>query len=265
MTSGSNSSLIILLSLASVLGLVMGIFFVVGFRKNQRMREQLKNRVCENDNLKGSVQAAFELQENERKRISKELHDDVGMMLMTLRAELNACIDRPFSEERAGEILDVIDNTHEMVRRISWELLPPTLERFGLAQTLQEMCQRNTEQQETKIHFLEKGKTQTLDKNQETLLYRITQECVNNSLKHANAANINVVMNWTDRALWLSITDDGVGFDFPEEKDKIKSRMGVGLTTVASRVQLLGGTLQYKKNGSSGTVVEVSVPIHLHG
>jgi signal transduction histidine kinase len=72
-------------------------------------------------------------------------------------------------------------------------------------------------------------------------------------------------MNWADTALWLSVVDDGVGFNFPEEKDKIKSRMGVGLTTIASRVQLLGGTLQYKKNSPSGTVVQVSVPINFHG
>jgi two-component system, NarL family, sensor kinase len=245
----SDSSLIIMLGIAGLFMLGAGIFLAANLRNHRRMTGQLKDQAQEGDHLKQMIQAAFELQENERKRIAKELHDDVGMMLMTLRAQLNAAIDQ----------------SHEMIRKISWELLPPTLERFGLAQTLQEMCQRNTNAATIQISFLEKGTAQTLDKNQETLLYRITQECVNNALKHARAINIRVVMDWTDTALWLSVTDDGVGFNFPEEKDKIKSRMGVGLTTIASRVQLLGGTWQYKKNSPSGTVVQVSVPINFHG
>lgn len=261
----SDSWLFIVLVMAASLVIGAGIFLAVSQRNHRRIIEQLERQTTESENLKQMIQAAFELQENERRRISKELHNDVGMMLMTLRAQINGAIDQSFSEERAAEILDVIDNTHEMIRKISWELLPPTLERFGLSQTLQEMCQRNTGAGSMQISFLEKGKSQTLDKNQETLLYRITQECVNNALRHAKATSIGIVMDWSDTALQLSVTDDGVGFHFPEADDRIKSRIGVGLTTVASRVQLLGGTVQYKKNGQSGTLVQVSVPIHLHG
>lgn len=257
--------MLIVLGLAAVLLLVAGvILFVVRYQK-RAIAEQLKRQSTVVDHQNKMLMAALESQENERRRISKDLHDDVGMMLMTLRTQLNVSVGKPLSEEQAEELLNVVDDTHETVRKISWDLLPPTLERFGVVQALQEMCHRMTHQEKITVSFYEKGKAQSLDKNQETLVYRIAQECVINALRHARAKHIDVKLDWKDTVLCLTIADDGVGFDFPEENDRVKSRMGLGLVNMASRVRLLCGEVRYKRNNPTGTVVEITIPVNPHG
>lgn len=258
--------MLIVFGSAALLLLVAGVILFVVLYQKHRIADQLKQQISEVDNQNRMLLAALESQENERRRVSKDLHDDVGMMLMTLRTQLNVSVGKPLSEELAEELLDVVDDTHETVRKISWDLLPPTLERFGVVLALQEMCHRQTQNGKITVSFYEKGKAQTLDKNQETLVYRIVQECVMNALRHAKANRIDVKLDWNDTSLCLIIADDGVGFDFPEENDRIKSKkMGLGLINMTSRVRLLGGNVHYKRNSPSGTVVEITIPVNTHG
>ncbi len=87
--------------------------------------EQLKRQTLEVEYQRKMLLAALESQETERKRVSKDLHDDVGMMLMTVRAQLNSLIGKTFSDELAGGMRELVDDTHESVRRISWSSCPP--------------------------------------------------------------------------------------------------------------------------------------------
>jgi two-component system sensor histidine kinase DegS len=115
------------------------------------------------------------------------------------------------------------------------------------------------------VEFSEEGKPSSLDKSQETLLYRIVQESVSNALRHAQAKKINVVFLWEEQGLRVLVKDDGIGFDFPREKGILKSRQGLGLINVENRVTLLEAQLQFGKNDPSGTIVNLLLPIPDHG
>jgi signal transduction histidine kinase len=228
----------------------------VVFHQKKMVQEEIKRQNLEIDYQKKMLKAALESQENERKRVSKDLHDDVGMMLMTLRVNLNSQADGPVKE-----LLQLVDETHESVRRISWDLMPSTLDNFGLFQSTQEMCERLSSRDTTVVNYKEEGQRKSLDKDQELLIYRVAQESVTNAIKHANASQISVCYQWMDEELQLSIADDGLGFDFPSVKTKISGRHGLGLYNMENRVALLGATLTFKKNTPSGTIVLVTLPL----
>lgn len=258
MNSDSQEILLFIAGAAILLLLLVAVILFVVFHQKKMMQEENKRQNLEIDYQKKMLKAALESQENERKRISKNLHDDVGMMLMTLRVNLNSL---PKGDN--DELMQLVDETHESVQRISWDLMPSTLDNFGLFQSTQEMCERLSSDS-VKVSYGEEGKRLSMDKDQELLIYRVVQEAVTNALKHAHAMSINVNFQWSKNSLLLTITDDGLGFDLSKMKNKISGRHGLGLYNLENRVGLLGGELTFEKNEPSGTVVSVVLPFVVH-
>lgn len=257
MIDGHSNTLFFSIEVISILFVVIssGMFFVF-LRKKKIFQQRIEDQKIEIEHQKQMLKTAFESQENERKYLAKELHDDIGMMLMTLRINLN---DQ--KEDPAHELRLLVDKTHESIRRLSWDLMPTTMDNFGLFQATHEMCERLSSIHTASIRFHEEGVRMSLDKDQELLLYRIAQEAITNAIKHSNASKINVLFSWTRESLTLSITDDGLGFDFPTTKNKISGRHGLGLFNMENRVALLGGELTFEKNQPSGTVVAVELSL----
>ena len=168
--ASSQVALIFAIGTLGMLFMAGAIIIFLAFYQKRMVQEQLKRKTLEVDYQKKMLEAAIVSQENERKRVSKDLHDDVGMMLMTVRAQVNSLIGKTLSNELATDIRQVVDETHESVRRISWDLMPATLDRFGLTQTVIEMCGRLSGSNSIPVEFLEEGKPVRLDKNQEVLL-----------------------------------------------------------------------------------------------
>ncbi|MEQ9414554.1 MAG: sensor histidine kinase [Cyclobacteriaceae bacterium] len=259
MNGDSQIILLFIAGTAVMLLMAVAIILFVVFHQKKMVQEEIKRQNMEIDYQKKMLKAALESQENERKRVSKDLHDDVGMMLMTMRVSLNS---QP--NGHSDELMQLVDETHESVRRISWDLMPSTLDNFGLFQSTQEMCERLSSRDTTTVSYHEEGKRLPLDKDQELLIYRVAQESATNALKHAHASHISVNFRWTDTSLLLTITDDGLGFDLASIKNKVSGRHGLGLYNLENRVALLGGELSFEKNQPSGTVVSVVLPLVIH-
>ncbi|MCB0486892.1 MAG: sensor histidine kinase [Cyclobacteriaceae bacterium] len=262
MTDNPDTYFVLLFVAGTAVMLLMAVAIVlfVIFHQKKMMKEEVKQQRMELDYQKKMLKAALESQESERKRVAKDLHDDVGMMLMTLRVNLNDQTNNGVLEE----LRQLVDETHESVRRISWDLMPTTIDNFGLFQSVQEMCDRLSRNGKVQVTYSETGQRQTLDKDQELLLYRIAQESVSNALKHAHALKIEVRFEWIDDSLKLSILDDGVGFDFPTPHAKIDGRHGLGLYNLENRVALLGASLAFEKNDPTGTIVSITTPLSTH-
>ncbi|HMI64640.1 MAG TPA: sensor histidine kinase [Cyclobacteriaceae bacterium] len=254
--------LIFVIGTAGMLFMAVAIILFVAFYQKKMIEEQLRRSALEVDYQRKMLQAALESQENERQRVSKDLHDDVGMMLMTVRAQVNSMIGKEFSAALAGDVRQLVDDTHETVRRISWDLKPSTLERFGLAQTVIEMGSRLSVKGSIPVDFNEDGNPASLDTHQETLLFRIIQESVSNAIRHGAAQRIDIRFLWNTEGLTVTIADDGIGFDFPKEHDMMKVQLGLGLVNLENRVALLGGQLHFNKNNPSGTMVKIMIPLH---
>jgi signal transduction histidine kinase len=259
------TTLIFAIGAAGMLVMAGTIILFIFLYQKKTLQEQLKRKNLDAEYQQKMLGAALEWQENERIRVSKDLHDDVGMMLMTMRTCLNSVTEKSLSENVIPDIRELVDKTHETIRRLSWDLMPSTLERFGLMQTIKEMCDRLRARGSVPVEFKEINTPLTLDKNQETLLYRIIQESVTNALKHSRATKIEIVFHWCNPFLYISISDDGVGFDFPVERNNIKIRQGLGLLNIESRANILGGHLTFQKNSPSGVIVTVKLKVSHDG
>ncbi len=251
--------LFVITAIASILVMVCAVvIYILIFQKNVYKGQILKQQQ-EIEHQKKMLKAALEAQENEMRRFAKELHDNIGMMLMTLRIKIMDHPDDPIQELRM-----LVDETHEAIKKISWHLMPSTLDTFGLFQSIREMCQKRSAKLDVAITCLEAGKHQSLDKDQELLIYRIVQETVNNALRHAHPTHIEVNLQWNERSLALQVKDDGVGFDFPATNNKIDGRHGLGLYNLENRVNLLNANLSFMKNNPTGSIVSINIPLSPH-
>ncbi len=238
------------------------IIIFVTFYQKRMLNEQLRRQSMEAEYQRKLLEAQLESQERERARVSKDLHDDVGLMLQALRTTTLAVIHQAPEEDRQ-EVQQMVSEITESVRRISWDLMPSSLERFGLTETIDEMCMR-LHKRGLPVHFELDGAAQPLSKRNEVLLYRMTQEMVNNALKHAKASAIDVKLQWHADKLMLQVKDNGVGFELPTSVNYSPIGSGLGLLSLKSRADLLNAQLTFEKNIPSGTVISVNLPL-LHG
>jgi signal transduction histidine kinase len=256
-TADTQLGFIFTLGIISLLFLAGALItFMVVYQKRV-LAEKLKSNNLESEFNQRMVRVTIESQESERKRFAKDLHDEVGLILQAL----NLTIARIANESDRKQVQELVDEFTETVRRISWDLMPSSLERFGLTEALDELCTRLTERGSTPIKFEKTGKVAALDKSQEILLYRIVQEAINNALKHARASEIKVLLNCAEDVT-IRVSDNGIGFTLPHSDHHSPNQYGLGLYNMESRARLLGGTMHFEKNTPSGTDVVIHIPFY---
>jgi two-component system NarL family sensor kinase len=146
------------------------------------------------------------------------------------------------------------------VRRITRELVPTTLERFGLAEAIDEFIHKLEEGNNLSISF-NPGAEELPRQGQkiELTIYRIMQELVHNAIKHANCSEIDISLETNDKLIGLRVTDNGIGFDPEAIKDA--NLAGLGLLGIESRLAIVNGSVQYSKNGNGGSCALALIPI----
>jgi signal transduction histidine kinase len=204
-----------------------------------------------------------EAQESERLRIARDLHDHLGQKMTALRLKIGSIAA---SNDGAGSLADVVADAVNIDRDIgflSWELRPTELEELGLDNSLSTYVREWSDQYGIAANFhsgTPMGK-QTLDRigrlpvPVETNLYRIVQEALNNVLKHAEAKNVDVLIQRDTENVSLIIEDDGTGFDPTKNGHR-----GLGLMGMNERAALLNGTCEIDSSPDGGTTVIVRVP-----
>jgi two-component system, NarL family, sensor kinase len=205
------------------------------------------------------MEAALESQENERRRLAGDLHDSVGGMLSTIRVGLTTIAKQmqdPYNIEQSKRMLD---DTITSVRRISLDLMPSTLEKFGLLPALKEVCERFQMASLIPVHFQEHGEMKFLDQKKELKVFRVVQELINNAVKHSQASQIKVDVFGNDK-LKICVEDDGLGFD-PTLKDNVmQSGKGLGLYNMTNRTRLLNAKLDFDNQVKKGSKITLIVP-----
>lgn len=252
---------IIMFSIATAVMLLLAfsiILFVIFYQK-RILSEQLKRQVMEVEYQQKMLQAALESQEKERSRLASDLHDSVGAMLSTIRLTLH-----PLVKAGNGDSLDqtkqLLDETIETVRRISRDLLPTSLEKFGLSHAIKEMCERIQLSGIIDVKISETGTPIEMDKKREVLVYRIAQEMISNTVRHSKANWLHVQLVWSE-TLQLIIQDNGEGFAYKGFKEKQTSyKPGLGLYNIETRVSLLGANLEYASVFPQGSQFTVKIP-----
>ena len=204
--------------------------------------------------------ALIEGQEGERKRIALDLHDGIGQMLMALKLDSERLKTLPFSDQKQRNIFaehqKLINETIEATRATSFDLMPSVLSDFGLSAALRILTEQTAKSSGIQIGFKDVSPHERLSNTIEVNLYRIVQEALNNAIKHAQTAQIEVVLKVGKPRIMLSITDFGRGFD---RKKKQKNNAGNGLKNIETRVNLLDGKCQILSEINEGTTIIVTL------
>ena len=218
----------------------------------------------ESDNILHSalVRRVMITQEDERKRISRDLHDHLGQKLTALRIQfglLNKQIDgNQDLQQKFSTIQDLAKEIDEEVDFLAWELRPAAIDELGLEVTLENFLEEWSRLSKIDAEFVvnrESGRR--LAAPAEINLYRIAQEALNNVLKYANATKVEVTLADEDDQVELVVKDDGVGFDPDEHIDGSK---GLGLIGMGERAAILQGELKIHSSAGNGTLVYARIP-----
>jgi signal transduction histidine kinase len=197
-------------------------------------------------------------EEEERRRISRELHDETGQSLMVLRFQLEMLASNVKNQEQKDmvqESLDVLDRTIEGLRRIIARLSPRVLEEFGLLAAIRRHAQLLASQTRMKARVELPGEISNVDHDIEVALYRSAQEALHNIAKHSRARNFVVRLNTTSNEIHLEIEDDGTGV-----LTKASDDSGFGLTGMRERAVALGGSMTIESRRGRGTQIRIVLP-----
>jgi signal transduction histidine kinase len=205
-------------------------------------------------------------QEDERRMISRELHDSVAQELSTVKIALATLLAPhasvpPETLQKVSQLTRLLDRSILSVRNLSYGLRPPGLEEFGLLQTLATFCEEFAESTGLEVDFQTAGlKNSSLGSFIEINLYRLIQEGLNNVRKHAAAGRVMVKLVGSHPNIILRIIDDGRGFDVKARERTLNAERRLGLRSMKERVALLHGRMELRSRLGKGTGIHIRFP-----
>jgi signal transduction histidine kinase len=256
-----RSRLTILLGFTIGLGLLLALFST---RKILSLENETAANLGEISRARGELQKLsarlVEAQENERRSISRELHDEVGQALsgvLVEMANLSALIpggDADALRAKAAGIKQEVENSIGVVRNLALLLRPSMLDDLGLLPALQWQAREASKRSGVWVKVTAEQVSDQLPEEHKTCIYRIVQEALHNSMQHAEAHHVEVTVRQEAGELRLSIRDDGRGFDARRER-------GMGLLGMEERVSHLGGSFAVDSAPGQGTVLQATLPL----
>lgn len=207
-----------------------------------------------------ATEAVIEAEENERKRIARDLHDGVGQMMSAAKMNLSLLNNYkgmdPAEKTAYEKAMALVDESCKEVRSISHNMMPNALIKMGLASAVRNFIEQ-IESPSLKVQLYTEGLNESLNKNTETVLYRVLQECVNNVIKHAAASNLDIALIKDETGINATIEDNGKGFD-TSDKNKFA---GIGLDNIQKRINFLKGQIEWNSKPGNGTLVAIHIPV----
>lgn len=238
--------------------LALAIILFVVFYQRKIFAHQLTLHRLDNEHRKHLLATSVEVQENERRRIAGDLHDEVGAVLSASKLYLTYFADNPEAISVAHKIEELIELAAQNLRDISHNIAPQNLEKFGLSSALEDLFKRVNGAKTLQVS-LQADLEARLQLNQELGLYRIIQELLNNTIKHAQATQVKIVLQQKKSQVFFSYQDNGQGIDINSQS--LDQSKGLGLRNLASRAELLNAQLNYHSAPSQGFQASLSFEI----
>ncbi len=249
---------ILTLLLIGTSGMILLVVSIVTFIIVYQKKLSQQKKQAQQDLLNASIQA----QESERSRIASNLHDEVGSTLTTTKnylTQLRFQTSLEGSQAVAEEAKSLLNHSIQHIRDLSKLLHPAILEQLGLASAVEELCNQSERANLTRVHFVQKGEEQRLPWEQELALYRILQELLNNSHKHAQATLIEIELIFQSQHLQIFYRDNGKGFDI--RKVEKEANTGLGLKNMRNRADLIGAKMHCISSPNQGVEVVIDLNI----
>ncbi|NQX98436.1 MAG: sensor histidine kinase [Flavobacteriales bacterium] len=222
------------------------------YRAKQKQQSNLaKIRIEEQQ--KG-LAAVIQIQEEERKRIAKDLHDGIIQQLSGLKLGLQKIFTNK-ETKKTNKVIKILDDSAQELRELSQKMMPRSLSELGLIPALEDMLDNSLGNTSINFQFEHFGITERFKENVEIAIYRVAQELINNVIKHSKANKVNVQLFKTNNNIILMVEDNGTGLNTSAQKK------GIGLMNIASRLDTINGNLNFEPSPKSGTLATVKIPV----
>ncbi|MES2763419.1 MAG: tetratricopeptide repeat protein [Bacteroidota bacterium] len=226
--------------------MLIAIFVVYIFNQRKNTRQKITSQ-------KQRLEAVIEGEEKERSRVAKDLHDGIVQDLTAIKLKVeNSEKNDPFLAEISHEI----DKATREVRNIAYQMMPATLREYGLMPSLEDLLHKSLSPKHIKYDFETVNVDQRLPEKIEVCLYRITQELLNNVIKHSKASFVSLVISKHQDSVSLIFEDNGTGFNQQEVKK------GIGMNSLSSRLEIVNGELKFETSAGTGTMAIIKIPLH---
>jgi len=233
------------------------------YQRQQEVADQLGRM---QENLRFYLQQVTKAQEEERKRISHELHDETVQTLVVLSRRLDnlASDKKGLPEEHRHDLEEIWQQTNDVIReirRLSQDLRPAALDQLGLVPALEWLASETTEYSGIRIGISVLGEKRRLPEEIELVLFRITQEALRNVWRHSSASAAEIKVDFDKEKVRIAVSDNGKGFKLPEKMVDYARNGKLGLAGMQERAQLVGGTLKVSSKEGEGTDVIMELPL----
>lgn len=202
----------------------------------------------------------IQTEEQERFRVSKELHDGLGPLLSTMKLSISSLIKiekDPVSQEILENTGQIVQDALKTIKDVSNNLSPHILTNFGIEKAVNNFANRVNESSLLQIGVVSNLGDQRFDVNTEIILYRVICELINNTLKHASASRVMIDLRFQQKKIHVVYTDDGIGFDTTTVLEKTT---GMGLSNMRSRINSLNGSIDIQSDKDEGVIVNIEIP-----
>ena len=251
----------------SIILMAIGLFVIMSlaiiaffyFSRKRIIKAELEKANMEIEHQKEVLQSTLITQEEERKRIAQDLHDAISSKLNVVSLNANFLIEDSISLKETNtigkHILSITSTILESSRKIAHDLLPPTLQKFGLEAALEELCEEVGETKKFEILHDLNYDSGFLSNDKELHLFRIVQELMNNSIKHSEATQIELIVKIKENLLYLQYSDNGNGFDL----NNIQNAKGLGMSGINNRADILNGKVLVDSSIGNGIKFKIEV------
>jgi signal transduction histidine kinase len=250
----SGNEQLMLIYFVGTVGMMLlagGIFFFFVTYQKRLLQKQLEVNKIKQEQQIEILRNTIRAQEKERKRIAQDLHDEVGAMLSVVKLNVGRIEKKSLDEkvkDLANETKSYLDEVILQVRRISRALLPPSLEKLGLFNAIEELARWVNRSDQMQIECWKSGELFRFDEKKELAIFRIVQELMNNALKHSEASRIEIKARFAKSYLAITISDNGIGFSLDE-----KMNTGLGLRNLENRTEMTNARFKMKSEPGKGT------------
>lgn len=258
MEQAETVTFIIVVNIILLVFIIGTVLFIIQYRKRKIEYESEKNILTENY-AKELLSTQLEMQTQTMQHIGREIHDNVGqkLTLASLYTQQLAYENKaPQINDKIENISNIINESLAELRQLSKSLTDDTINENCINELLLQECNKVTDLKNYSVAFNSNQKNIVLPYQTKSILLRIVQEFLQNSIKHADCKNIQVALNTSGNTLQLLLQDDGKGF----ETNKI-SENGIGLNNMKKRTELIGGTYIFKSKVNNGTKLTISIPL----
>jgi two-component system NarL family sensor kinase len=238
---------------------VLAVFLI--WEHYRRLAGELQQRTIAEQRAQGLSYQVLHAQDEERRRISRELHDGLGQNLSVAKMMVESFMTESPNERSIAELAAILDESLTGTRTMSYLLHPPLLDEVGLASAAEWFIEGFSKRTGIAVTYNVKGNRRRLPQALELTLFRILQESLTNIQRHAQCTGADVVLSFNSSNAALQIQDHGVGISAEKLKhiEKNGNQLGLGLTGMKQRAQEQGGTFRLSSN-SNGTTIQVELP-----